>query len=220
MTAAIKKIRPYSIREEILHAGTHGIGVLLALVALVFLVSKAMGQGGIAVAAVSIYAGCMVLMYLCSTLYHSAFKSKYQPFLKMLDHSSIYFKIAGGYTPFALISLPTTIGLWVMAGAWAAALTGTIFKLVAYLRKSGKKFNWISLAIYLGMGWAGVLMISPLAAVLPSDAIFWLFAGGGCYTIGAIFYTIKSVAYFHAVWHLFVLAGSSCHFVAIYCYVV
>jgi len=220
MAATAKTIRSYSVAEEIVHAASHGLGVAFALVALVMLVTKAVGHGGTAVTAVSIYAGSMVLMYLCSTLYHAAFRSRHQPFLKMLDHSSIYFKIAGGYTPFALISLPSTTGLWVMAGAWIAALTGTGFKFVAYLKKSGKKFNWVSLAIYLGMGWAGILMVGPLAEVLPSTAIVWLLAGGAFYTVGAIFYAIKSVAYFHAVWHLFVLAGSACHFVAIYWYVV
>jgi len=220
MGAQAKKIRPYSLAEELLHAGTHGIGAVMAVVALVFLLLKAEGQGAAAITGVSIYAGCMILMYLCSTLYHSAFKSKLQPFLKMLDHASIYFKIAGSYTPFALISLPTSTGVWVMVGAWSAAFAGTAFKFVAYLKQSGKRFNWVSLAMYLGMGWAGVLMIMPLAEVLPPDAIFWLLTGGACYTVGAVFYAIKSVAYFHTVWHLFVLAGSASHFVAIYFYVV
>lgn len=216
-TATIK--RGYSVREELFHAGTHGIGAVFAIVAAVFLLMKADGQGMTAVVGVSIYAASMLLMYMSSTLYHAAFNSPHQPFLKMLDHSSIYFKIAGSYTPFALISLPASTGLWVVFGAWGAALAGTTFKLTAYLKKTGGRYAWVSLALYLAMGWAGVLMISPLAAVLPGDAIFWLFAGGLCYTVGAVFYAIKSVAYFHTVWHLFVLAGSACHFVAIYCYV-
>lgn len=220
MAADIRQDKPYSVAEEILNASSHGLGAVLAVVALVFLVVKAADQGAVAVAGVSIYAGCMILMYLCSTLYHSAYNSKHQPLFKMLDHASIYFKIAGSYTPFALISLPTTTGLWVMIGAWGAALAGTVFKLVSYLRNSGRRFSAVSLALYLAMGWAGVLMISPLAEVLPSDAIVWLFAGGGFYTVGAIFYAIKSVPYFHAVWHFFVLGGSACHFFAIYCFVV
>jgi len=219
VSITVKARRPYSVPEEIAHAVTHGVGAVLAVVAFIFLIMKADGQGTAVIVAVSIYASCAVLMYLCSTLYHSAYNSRYQPLLKMLDHSSIYFKIAGSYTPFALITLPPATGLWVMAGAWGAAFAGTAFKFTAFLRQSGKRYNWLSLAFYLSMGWAGVLMISPLAALLPADAIFWLIAGGGLYTAGAIFYTIKSVAYFHAVWHVFVLAGSACHFAAIYFYV-
>jgi len=219
MSASAKIEHSYSVREEILHAATHGIGAVLAVVAAVFLFLKANGQGGTALVAVSIYAVSMMLMFLSSTLYHAAFNSRHQPFLKMLDHSSIYFKIAGSYTPFALISLPASTGLWVVSGAWAAALAGTLFKLITYLRKTGGRYEGISLAFYLVMGWAGVLMISPLASALEGTGIYWVIAGGLFYTVGAIFYAIKSVTYFHAIWHVFVMAGSACHFVAIYCYV-
>jgi len=219
MPAAAKNERPYSVREELLHAGTHGFGALMAIAAAVFLLLKADGHGVAAIVGVSAYAASMFIMFLSSTLYHASFNSPYQSFWKMLDHSSIYFKIAGSYTPFALISLPATTGLWVMFGAWGAALAGTLFKLVAYLRQSGGRYAGLSLALYLAMGWAGVLMIGPLAAVLPQAAVYWLIAGGLFYTVGAIFYAVKSVAYFHAVWHVFVLAGSACHFVAIYAYV-
>lgn len=219
MSAPAKAERAYSVPEEIVHAATHGVGAALAVTAFIFLLMKAAGQGTAAIMAVSLYASCGLLMYLSSTLYHSAYNSKYQPFFKMLDHSSIYFKIAGSYTPFALITLPSATGLWVMAGAWGAAFAGTAFKLTAFLQKSGKRYSKLSLGFYLGMGWAGLLMISPLAALLPADAIFWLLAGGVFYTVGAIFYAIESVAYFHAIWHVFVLAGSACHFVVIYFYV-
>lgn len=220
MATAQKTIRPYSVMEEIVHAGTHAVGIILAAIALVFLLVKASDQGVVSIAAVSIYAGCMILMYACSTVYHSMFKSKLQPFFKMLDHSAIYFKIAGSYTPFALITLPASTGVWVMVGVWGAALSGTAFKLIAFLRKSGKKMNYISLGIYLAMGWAGVLMVGPLADALPTAALYWLFAGGAFFTIGAVFYAIKSVAYFHAVWHVFVLLGSASHFFAIYWFVI
>lgn len=211
-------IRAYSVVEEWLHAGSHAVGAALAVVALVALLLKA--DGVTPIVAVSVYAGCMILMYACSAIYHGAYKSRFQPFLKMLDHASIYFKIAGSYTPFALISLPSATGLWVLAGAWVAAVAGTGFKLTAYLRKTGKKLSYVSLAVYLLMGWAGVLMIGPLSDVLPDAAIYWLFAGGVCFSVGAVFYAIKSVPYFHAIWHLFVMAGSACHFATIYCYVI
>jgi hemolysin III len=220
MATAAVKTSAYSALEELLSASTHAVGALLGVAALVVLLVKTGGHGALAITAVSIYGGCMIFMYASSAAYHSSANSKYEHFLKMLDHTAIYFKIAGSYTPFALISLPAATGWWVIAGAWGAALTGTVFKLVAYLRRSGKSFNWVSLALYLLMGWAGVMIVAPLSEVLPADALFWLFAGGGCYTVGAVFYALKSVPYFHTVWHLFVLGGSACHFVAIYCYVV
>jgi len=215
-----KQIRNYSPSEEVWHAVTHGIGAVLAAVALVFLILKAADVGGVsAMVAAALYGGFMLVMYVCSTLYHSFFKSRLQPFFKFLDHSAIYFKIAGAYTPFALITLPTTVGIWVMVGAWGAAVLGAGLKFKAYLNKSGKKFSPVSLILYLAMGWAGVLMIGELIDRLPGAAIWWLIAGGICYTVGAIFYALKRVPYTHAVWHVFVMAGSACHFVTIYVYV-
>lgn len=215
-----KQIRSYSPSEEVWHAVTHGIGAILAAVALVFLILKAADMGGVSVmVAAALYGGFMLVMYVCSTLYHSFFKSRLQPFFKFLDHSAIYFKIAGAYTPFALITLPTTVGVWVMIGAWGAAVLGAGLKFRAYLNKSGKKFSPVSLLLYLGMGWAGVLMIGELMDRLPSAAIWWLMAGGICYTVGALFYALKRVPYTHAVWHVFVMAGSACHFITIYVYV-
>lgn len=209
---------PYSLREEILHAATHGIAAVGAIVCLVLLLVKVdSGIGG--VVAVSLYGGAMIAMFASSTLYHSLFATRAAGFLKMLDHSAIYLKIAGSYAPFALISLPTTTGVWVMVGAWGAAALGIGFKLRAFLSKTGKRFNIVSLAMYLAMGWAGVLMIVPLSEALPQVAINWIIAGGLAYTIGAAFYAMKKWPYMHVVWHLFVVAGSACHFVAIYCYV-
>ncbi|WP_417465138.1 PAQR family membrane homeostasis protein TrhA [Kordiimonas sp.] len=216
----MKQIRNYSPSEEVWHAVTHGIGAILAAVALVFLILKAADVGGVSVmVAAALYGGFMLVMYVCSTLYHSFFKSRLQPFFKFLDHSAIYFKIAGAYTPFALITLPTAVGVWVMIGAWGAAILGAALKFRAYLNKSGKKFSPVSLLLYLGMGWAGVLMIGELMDRLPSAAIWWLMAGGVCYTVGALFYALKRVPYTHAVWHVFVMAGSACHFITIYVYV-
>jgi len=209
---------PYSVREEILHAATHGVAAVAAVVCLVLLLLKVdSGVGGIV--AVSLYGGAMIAMFASSTLYHSLFATKAAGFLKVLDHSAIYLKIAGSYAPFALISLPTTIGVWVMIGAWGAAAVGIGFKLKAFLSNTGKKFNIISLLMYLAMGWAGVLMIVPLSDALPAVAINWVIAGGLAYTIGAAFYAMKNLRYMHVVWHLFVVAGSACHFVAIYFYV-
>lgn len=209
----------YSLREEILHAATHGVAAALSVLGLVLLLLKA--DGGVAdIVAVSLYGGAMIAMFLASTLYHSLFATRAQRFLKMLDHSAIYLKIAGAYSPFALISLPAATGVWVLAGAWGAAVLGVGFKWAAFVRNTGKSFNIISLLLYLAMGWAGVLIISPLSETLPGVAIDWLIAGGLAYTIGAVFYALKQVPYAHVIWHLFVVAGAACHFVAIYYYVI
>lgn len=209
---------PYSLREEILHAATHGVAAVAAVVCLILLLLK-VDSGVTGLVAVSLYGGAMIAMFASSTLYHSLFATRAAGFLKLMDHSAIYLKIAGSYAPFALISLPTTTGVWVMVGAWGAAAVGIGFKLRAFLSKTGKRFNIISLAMYLAMGWAGLLMIVPLSNALPTAAINWVIAGGLAYTIGAAFYAMKKWPYMHVVWHLFVVVGSACHFVAIYFYV-
>ncbi|NVJ97521.1 MAG: hemolysin III family protein [Alphaproteobacteria bacterium] len=211
----------YSIGEEIAHAVSHGLAALAAMVGLVFLVMKAAETGGaVEVTAAAMYAGCMVFMFTASTLYHSFFMTRARAFLKMLDHSAIYFKIAGTYTPFALVTLPTALGGWVMAGVWSAALLGTALKARAFFKKTAKKFSAVSLTLYLAMGWAAVLMMGELSDRLPEAAINWIIAGGLAYTVGAIFYALKKIRYTHAIWHGFVVAGAACHFVAIYQYVI
>jgi hemolysin III len=215
-TAAIE----YSAREEFLHALTHGIGAFLSLFAILFLVLKAGSDGAAAMFAVGLYGVTMLIMFGASTLYHAFPASRHAPLLKMLDHSAIYFKIAGTYTPFALITLPTLAGAWTMAGIWGAAFFGTGFKIAAYVRKTGKSFSPVSLATYLVMGWASVFIIQELVERLEPLAMTWLIAGGLCYTVGAIFYALKKIPYTHTIWHLFVMAGAACHFVVIYYFVI
>lgn len=217
MTANI--LQQYSLREEILHAVTHGVAALLSVAALVFLLLK-VDSGPVGIVAVSLYGGAMIAMFTTSTLYHSLFATKAAGFFKMLDHSAIYLKIAGSYAPFALITLPVSTGVWVMVGAWGAAVLGISLKLRAFLKKTGKRFSLTSLLLYLAMGWAGILMIAPLSDALPPVAIQWIIAGGLAYTIGAVFYAMKKWRYTHVIWHLFVVAGAACHFVAIYRYVI
>ncbi len=212
-------IQQYSLREEIMHAVTHGIAAMLSVAALAFLLMK-VDSGPLGVLAVSLYGGAMIAMFTTSTLYHSLFATKAAAFFKMLDHSAIYLKIAGSYAPFALISLPLSTGVWVMVGAWGAAVLGISLKLRAFLKKTGKRFSLISLLLYLAMGWAGMLMIVPLSEALPPAAINWIIAGGLAYTVGAGFYAAKRWPYTHVIWHLFVIAGAACHFVAIYGYVI
>ena len=212
--------RAHTAAEEAWHAATHGIGIPLAVTALVLLVVKALQHGGAAeVTAVSVYGGSAVLLYLASTVYHAAFGSAFQPFLGVLDHAAIYLKIAGSYTPFAVLTLGGGTGLAILVTVWAAAAIGIALKLTAHFVSRLEDFEWLSLAAYIGMGWIGVLVIVPLFAGLPTAGFAWLIAGGVCFTVGAGFYAWKRPAYTHTVWHLFVLAGSACHFVSIYGFV-
>ena len=212
--------RAHTAAEEVWHAVTHGIGIILAAVALVFLVLKAAIFGGpTAVTAVSIYGGSAVLLYLASTVYHAAFRSPFQPFLEVVDHAAIYLKIAGSYTPFALISLPDVSGMVVLITIWSMAVVGITLKFVAHFVSNIRKYDWISLAGYVGMGWMAIFVIWPLFQSLPLAGFLWLVAGGICFTVGAGFFAWKSRKYTHAIFHVFVLAGSICHFVAIYGFV-
>lgn len=207
--------------EEVLHAVTHGVGVVLAILALIFLVLKAvgMGAGASAIAAVSIYGGCAIFLYLASTVYHACFQTRFQSFLEVFDHAAIYLKIAGSYTPFALITLPDLTGKIVLAVVWTMAGLGVAAKFVVHSFAGLRKYDWISLASYIGMGWIAIFVIHQLLSNLALSGFIWLVAGGVCFTVGAIFYAWKSRAFTHTIWHLFVLAGSVCHFIAIYGFV-
>ena len=207
----------HTAAEEILHAASHGIGIVLAVVALVFLVLKASSFGGAPeIAAVSVYGGSAVLLYLASTIYHAAFKSIFQPFLEVLDHAAIYLKIAGSYTPFAVLALPKVTGTVILVLVWTIACAGVIFKFVAHYAGPLHKYDWISLATYIGLGWVGILVVGELVNGLSWTGFAWLLAGGLCFTVGAVFYAWRSRRFTHAIFHVFVLAGSVCHFVSIY----
>lgn len=213
--------RAHTAAEEVWHAATHGLGIILAVVALVFLVLKATMQGGaVEITAVSIYGGSAVLLYLASTVYHAAFRSSFQPFLEVVDHAAIYLKIAGSYTPFALITLPTISGTVILVTVWLMAAVGIVAKFVLHFIDGGiRKYDWISLAGYIGMGWVALFVIWPLFTNLPLAGFLWLVGGGLCFTVGAAFFAWKSRMYTHTIFHVFVLAGSICHFVAIYVFV-
>ena len=215
-----QKDRAYSILEEILHTVTHGIGAVLCVVALIFLVIKAVTIGGTReIIAVSVFAASGIFLYVCSTLYHGAYKSSFQPFLEALDHSAIYVKIAGSYTPFALLTLSPRSGMIILIFVWSLAAIGITLKFVAHFLSNLRKYDWLSLAGYLGMGWAGIFVAWELWKNLPLAGFMWLVAGGLCFTVGALFYAWKSRAYTHTAFHVFVLAGSACHFISVYGYV-
>lgn len=195
---------------------THGLGVVLSIVGLTILVAKAVLYGTHwHIVAASIFGSTLVLMYTASTLYHSIPLPRAKHVLRVLDHSLIYFLIAGTYTPFTLITLRGPWGWGLFAFTWCLALAGVVFKIYATGR-----FEKVSLAIYLLMGWCAVVAIKPLLIVLPPAALWLVLAGGLTYSGGVAFYVWSSLRYHHAVWHLFVLGGSVLHYFAILLYVI
>jgi hemolysin III len=202
---------PYSPGEELANSITHGIGFFLGIAVLVLLVVfSSLRKSAWEVVSCSIYGTTFILLYLGSTLYHSARNPRTRKVLKVVDHSAIYLLIAGTYTPYALAPLRGALGWTIFGIIWGCALVGIAFKVFFTGR-----FKVVSLASYLFMGWLCVVAVKPLYREL-STAGFVLFAAGGlCYTAGAVFYAWKSLPWSHAVWHLFVLAGSLCHFFSI-----
>jgi hemolysin III len=202
--------RAQSMGEEIANAVSHGLGLLAILAATPFLMAAAWHRGAVgSILGAAFFAGSAALLYLASTLYH-AVPAHRKDFFRMLDHLAIFFLIAGTYTPFALGPLRGSLGWTIFAVAWLLAFVGVLFKVFARFR-----YPYVSTAMYIAMGWLAVFMIRPLAAHLPVSALLWLVAGGLAYTAGVLFYHWERMRYSHLVWHLFVLAGTACHFVAI-----
>ena len=207
---------PYSFIEELFNSITHGAGILLSIAALVLLIvfSSIYGSAGHIVSC-TIFGITLILLYTASTLYHGIQKPQVKRIFKIFDHSCIYLLIAGTYTPFLLVTLRGALG-WTMFGIiWLLAVSGVVLKVFFVHR-----FRIISTIAYVLMGWIIVFAIKPLADSLPSGGIVWLIAGGMAYTLGVVFYAWKRLPFNHAIWHLFVLAGSVCHFVAVIFYVI
>jgi len=211
----IEGIKYYSPIEEKINIISHAIGFILSIVALVLLVTHATQHGDVwHIVSFSIFGASLIILYAASTFYHSAKKSELRNRLNIIDHASIYVLIAGTYTPFTLVTLKGAIG-WVIFGiSWGLALTGIILKLFF----TGK-YNLMSTIMYVLMGWVIVFAIKPLSNNLPLAGLLWLVAGGISYTIGAILYGIKKIKFNHAIFHLFVLMGSFCHFMSVFFYV-
>jgi hemolysin III len=211
----IEGIKYYSPIEEKINIISHAIGFILSMVALVLLVRHATWHGDVwHIVSFSIFGASLIILYAASSFYHSAKKSEIRNRLNIIDHASIYVLIAGTYTPFTLVTLKGTIG-WVIFGiSWGLALTGIILKLFF----TGK-YNLMSTIMYVLMGWVIVFAIKPLINNLPLAGLLWLVAGGISYTIGAILYGIKKIKFNHAIFHMFVLMGSFCHFMSVYFYV-
>ncbi len=201
--------------EERLNAVTHGIGTAMAVGGLVVLIAAAQLYGTVwHLVSFSIYGVSLVLLYLASTLYHSFTDEKLKYVFKIVDHAAIYLLIAGTYTPFTLVVLHGALGWTIFGVIWALALIGVFYKIFY-----AGRFKILSTICYLVMGWLMVVCIKPLILILPTMGIGWLLAGGLLYTIGAGVYLWRRLPYNHAIWHIFVLAGSICHFVAVFFYI-
>lgn len=197
-------------REELANALTHGLGAIAALAAGSVLVTLAAVWGdGWQLAGAIVFGACLLLLYVASTLYHATHHPAAKARLKVFDHCAIYLLIAGTYTPFTLIALRGAWGWGLFAAIWTLAIAGVVFKLFYTGR-----FKRLSTLIYVAMGWLALVAIGPLLRVLDATTLAWLLGGGLAYTLGTVFY-LRSSAFSHAIWHLFCVAGSVCHYVAV-----
>lgn len=210
MGASIASV--YTPREELANALTHGVGALLSVAGLAVLTTSASIRSDVwAVTATAIFGATLVLLYTASTLYHALRGEELKRLLRKFDHASIFLLIAGTYTPFLLVNL---------RGAWGWSLFGVIWGLaivgVAVKFWFAGQFRVASTLLYLAMGWLVVVALRPMLLAVPRNGLWLLLAGGLCYTVGTVFYLWKRLPYHHALWHLFVLGGSVCHFFAVW----
>jgi hemolysin III len=207
---------PFDPREELANSITHGIGALLSVAGLVALVVFSVRFGDAwHVVSTAIFGATLVMLYLASTLYHAVRGVHRRALLRKFDHAAIFLLIAGTYTPFVLVSLRGPWGWSLFGVVWGMALAGSVLKFFF-----AGKYRRISTGIYVLMGWLVVIALKPLVAALPTAGLAWLLAGGLFYTFGAVFYLWRSLPYHHAVWHLWVLCGSVCHWIAVFGYVI
>ncbi|QTE24286.1 PAQR family membrane homeostasis protein TrhA [Polaribacter cellanae] len=203
----------YSVKEERLNVITHAVGFVLSIIAFHFLLIKALNYNGFwKPTSFIIYGLSLIVLYTASTFYHAAKNPKKRRKLNIFDHAAIYVLIAGSYTPFCLVGLNSSLGWYMFIFVWLFALIGIILKLFFTGR-----FNIVSTAMYLLMGWQVLFFIKPLSKSLSPFGLKLLILGGVFYSIGAILYSIRKLPYNHAIFHVFVLLGSLSHFFAIYC---
>jgi len=205
----------YRLGDILANSITHGVGAALALVGATYLIIASTRGSASIIASCSVFASTLVLVYLCSTLYHSLVRTRARHVFHVLDHSAIYLLIAGTYTPFTLVSLRGAVGWTLFAVVWTLAIAGIIFKSFAVGR-----FAAASTVVYLFQGWVVVFAARPLIHAIGPQGLLWLGAGGAAYTLGIIFFAMDRIPYFHAAWHLFVLAGSIAHYFAILFYII
>ena len=208
---------PSSTRGRLLNSISHGVGFALAIAALVIMVVSAAIHGSArhVVGTHLLFGSTLVLLYAMSTLYHALRGPRVKKVFRILDHSAIYLLIAGTYTPFCLTVLRGGWGWSLFGVVWGLAVLGVVFKSVF-----GPRYEILSTGVYLVMGWLALIAILPLWRALPLWGNVWLFGGGLFYTLGTVFYAWERLPYNHVVWHLFVIAGSSCHVVAVMAYVI
>jgi len=201
-----------STGEEIANSVSHGLGFVGALIGTPILLTAASRNDRGFLLGTIVFAVTMSILYLGSTLYHAWPRTRAKDFLQLFDHAAIYFLIAGTYTPFALGPLRATIGSSLLVAIWTLALLGVAIKIV----RGPSRHPKLGLALYLGMGWLALLVIRPFALALPFHTLVWLVAGGVAYTGGVWFFVNQRLRYAHLIWHLCVLAGTSCHFAAVF----
>ncbi|HET9405465.1 MAG TPA: hemolysin III family protein [Burkholderiales bacterium] len=203
--------RPQSLGEEIANSLSHGLGFLATLAAFPVLVVAAQQRGDTAaIVGASVFATTMVLLYLASTLFHALPRCRAKRVFQILDHSAIYLLIAGTYTPFTLGVLRGNWGWTLLGIVWGLAVVGTVLKALG-----GVRYTTLSTWMYLAMGWLVLIAAETVWTLVPGWGLFWLLAGGIAYTAGAVFFMAERIRYFHFVWHLFVVAGTACHFIAV-----
>jgi hemolysin III len=200
----------YTPREELANTLTHGVGILASVVGATVLIVLAAGTGPAAVVGAAVFGASLILLYTASTLYHAIPSSRAKARLKVFDHCAIYVLIAGTYTPFTLVGLRGGWGWSLFGVIWGLAVVGVVFKLFWTGR-----FPRTSTAIYIAMGWLIVIAAGPTVRALSPVTLAWLFAGGLAYTAGTFFYHNRRIPFAHAIWHLFVLAGSVSHAIAV-----
>ena len=201
----------YTLSEEIANGITHGIGAMLSVAGLTVLVVLAAIYGDAwRIVSFSIYGASLVLLYTASTLYHAIQHPDAKRIFRIMDHAAIYLLIAGTYTPITLVNMRGPWGWSIFGFVWAVAIIGIIFKTMYTGR-----YDKISTAAYVLMGWICLIGLKEMLVAIPPGGLVWLVAGGVCYTVGVIFYAWQKLPFNHAIWHLFVLGGSMCHFFAI-----
>jgi hemolysin III len=201
--------------EELANSITHGVGLALSLAGFAVLIVLAVVYGDAShVAGCGVYGATLVFLYTASTLYHSFRKPRLKEALKVVDHCAIFLLIAGTYTPFTLVNLRGMWG-WILFGlVWTLSLVGIFFKILCVDR-----FKVVSVLLYLVMGWICLIAAKPLVTLIPTGGILWLLAGGLFYTVGVVFFACNRIPFNHTIWHLFVMAGSVCHYFAVMFYV-
>lgn len=209
-------IQIYSPLEEKLNVGTHFFGLVMSVFATVFLIFRAVDLDSIwAIISFPVFGVSMMVLYLASTLYHSSKTPKRRHRMNIFDHSAIYVLIAGTYTPFALVSLNGDEGYFLFFLVWGIAVIGVVFKIFFTGR-----FDVLSTSLYVAMGWLIIVSIKSLIHNLDFHGLVWLISGGIAYTLGAVLYSIHKLKFNHTIFHVFVLIGTFCHFMAVYFYVI